>query len=176
MADDKDKQKLIESLNAKFRSDKGFGKEKFLKILDLLQQDRHGNQKPFTDDQMTSIAKLATVKQRLGEAAVEKVIKALTDDKLAKMFQLNKKQLAQFVLSLSSKQIHALAEFLVPFLNAYSDTFIASLSSSQICCVWDILWPFYLENVEKNNLHANLLASLGYGRPELSSALEFAED
>ena len=166
---------LVQQLRAKFDKDKSFNKEKFVKIIDLLQQDRHGKTTSFSDKQMTEIARIATVKQRLGESTIEKVVESLTSEKLAKMFQINKKQMASFILKLNTKQIHALAQFLIPFLNAYSDLFIDSLSDSQLCVVWDVLWPTYLDSIVANKLEAEFLGRLGWGRPEIASALEFAE-
>lgn len=167
----------IASLRKRLKDEKVLGnKDKLSEVLGLLQQDRHGNTVEYTDKQMKSVANIANVKDRLSESVVEDVVKTLTDKKLSVMHQLNKKQLAQFILKLNKSQIHTLAEFLVPFLNAYSDIFVDSLSPSQICEIWEILWPYYLESILKNNQEAELLLALGYDKSELVSALEFASE
>lgn len=147
-------------------------------IIDLCKQDRKGKVKPFTDDEISKICDVInfkTLKKQLPEKTIESMVTTLLDpERMSAMHRLNKKQLVNFLVSLSDKQATQLTQFLTPFFTSYSEKFIQCLSTDQKAEVWDDLMPHVLSWLVEQDRVAVLLDEL-FERADVARALEFVE-
>jgi hypothetical protein len=147
-------------------------------VVDLCKQDRKGKVKSFSDDEIATtceIINFKTLKKQLPESDIENIVDTLLDpDRMSAMHRLNKKQLVNFLVSLSDKQATQLTKFLVPFFTSYSEKFIQCLSTDQKAEVWGDLMPHVLSWLVEQDRTALLLDAL-FDRADIARALEFVE-
>jgi len=145
-------------------------------LISLLQQDRRGQVKPFTERQIETIMAnclYSNAQSKMDTDVMENILAKLQDPaRISVMHQLGRKQLQMFILQLSKRQTAELVQHMAPFFTKYTHHFVSSLSVDQKAEVFGEIMPCALNWACEQGTVAALLAAL-YEPPDIATAIEF---
>lgn len=154
----------------------GLDADSLVGLINLLQQDRRGQIRPFTDEQigiMLSNCGGGHSMKAMDTAVMDTVLSKLQDpQQISVMHQIGRKQLQKFIVQLTSRQTSELVIFLAPFFTKYTEHFVDSLSTDQKAEVFEDIMPCVVNTAVAEKNVAPMLASL-YEPTDLATAIEF---
>ena len=150
--------------------------DELMELMALLQQDRKGKPKGFSESQIEVIMSHCAYKGAkctLDKGTMKEVLDALSDpERISVMHQIGRKQLQVFILLLSKRQTQELVQHMAPFFMKHTDQFVESLTVDQKAEVFPHILPCALEWAREQGSVAQLLAAL-YDPPDIATAIEY---
>lgn len=155
---------------------KGLNVDDISDLISLLQQDRRGQVKAFTEKQIGIIMSnclYSDAKCKISEETMVDLLNKLQDPKrMSIMHHIGRKQLQLFIVQLSKRQTAELVQHMAPFFAKYTQQFVESLSVDQKAEVFADIMPCALSWAREQGAVASLLAAL-YEPPDIATAIEF---
>jgi hypothetical protein len=137
----------------------------------LLQEDRNGNQKEFSEAQMETIDRILPFRHMsFSEELVSNLVAELRATK-SKMTRIGRTQLSRFILSLSREELSEILVEMIPHFVEHSGKFVDTLTADQKAATFDAMLPEVVENLIDKDRVAHMLLSL-YSVSRISESLE----